>query len=181
MRQPPYPNIGIDYPTQLSLYSPHTCDWWLNHRWLVPTRLSQLMPRLRPGQACGQRARSRSQGARDALISHLNWCVLPGLPTASASTSTTTPCVASGRRRTCSVTPHFSLQRCFRSSGFRDCMPPLPAPNSGPNASRCQRGVTRSRCCCGWKGWPPVRIPLGDGPTFMVHHIHAFTIHVTPC
>ena len=75
---PPYPYIGIDYPTQLiTIYTPHV-DWWFLCCWCWSTRFIFMVRDYSPVQSYNNLL-DRVLRHRDAIISHLNWvCIFLG-------------------------------------------------------------------------------------------------------
>jgi len=175
-----------DSITQLSCrYSPTT--WRLGgviHRWAVaPTRLGRTHPRITTRQGMWNKTvLDRVLKARGLpLTANLNWvCIFLGFHRPSASTSTTTPCVALGLPLGhVQWTPH-SAATCFRSVGCRDCMPPACRHHSALTAlsvsARCSK---RSRCAVGGKvaAGP---IPLRERPTSWSTNIHRLHDSTSP-
>jgi len=164
------------YPTQLSLFTPpHVIVASSSVGAWVPTRLSHSSAITTPPQACGQRARSRSQGSRCPDQPPQLVCIFPWASTASASTSTTTPLACSGAVPGTLFSDSGHWQRnLFSLSGIQGLHAAAAGNHSGLTRSPVvSDGFQRSRCCCGCKvaagPHPPGTADFMVPPTSRLH------------
>jgi photosystem I P700 chlorophyll a apoprotein A1 len=172
---PPYPYIATDYPTQLSLFTHHM---WIGGFCVVGAgaHASIFMVRdYNPAQNYNN-VLDRIIRHRDAIISHLNWvCIFLGFHSFGLYIHNDTM-RALGRSQDMFSDTAIQLQPIFAQ--WVQNIHSLAAGNTSPNtlasASYAFGGDTVT---VGNKvAMMPITLGTAD---FMVHHIHAFTIHVT--
>jgi photosystem I P700 chlorophyll a apoprotein A1 len=172
---PPYPFIATDYPTQLSLFTHHI---WIGGFCIVGAgaHASIFMVRdYNPVQNYNN-VLDRIIRHRDAIISHLNWvCIFLGFHSFGLYIHNDTM-RALGRSQDMFSDTAIQLQPIFAQwvQNIHTLAPGNTAPNALTTASYAFGGDIIS---IGNKV-AMMPIPLGTAD-FMVHHIHAFTIHVT--
>ena len=172
---PPYPYIAIDYATQLSLFTHHT---WIGGFCIVgaAAHASIFMVRDYDPKTNYNNLLDRVLRHREAIISHLNWvCIFLGLHSFGLYIHNDTM-RALGRPQDMFSDTAISLQPVFAKAiqNFHLLAPGTTAPNALTTASYAFGGDTVS---IGNKiAMTPITLGTAD---FMVHHIHAFTIHVT--
>ena len=172
---PPYPYIAIDYATQLSLFTHHM---WIGGFCVVgaAAHASIFMVRDYDPKMNYNNLLDRVIRHRDAIISHLNWvCIFLGVHSFGLYIHNDTM-RALGRSQDMFSDTAISLQPVFAKAiqNFHLLAPGTTAPNALTTASYAFGGDTVS---IGNKiAMMPIQLGTAD---FMVHHIHAFTIHVT--
>jgi len=172
---PPYPYIAIDYPTQLSLFTHHM---WIGAFCIVGAGAhgSIFLVRDYDATANYNNLLDRVLRHRDAIISHLNWvCIFLGMHSFGFYIHNDTM-QALGRPQDMFSDKAISLQPIFAQwiQGLHTAAPGNTAPNALATASYIFGGdpvVLGSKIAL-----VPMKLGTAD---FMVHHIHAFTIHVT--
>ena len=171
---PPYPYIATDYPTQLSLFTHHI---WIGGFCIVGAgaHASIFMVRdYNPAQNYNN-VLDRIIRHRDAIISHLNWvCIFLGFHSFGLYIHNDTM-RALGRSQDMFSDTAIQLQPIFAQwvQSIHTLAPSNTSPNSLATASYAFGGEVIS---VGNKvAMMPVSLGTAD---FMVHHIHAFTIHV---
>jgi len=171
---PPYPYIATDYPTQLSLFTHHI---WIGGFCIVGAgaHASIFMVRdYNPAQNYDNLL-DRIIRHRDAIISHLNWlCIFLGFHSFGLYIHNDTM-RALGRSQDMFSDTAIQLQPVFAQwiQNIHTLAPSNTSPNSLATASYAFGGDIVS---VGNKiAMMPIKLGTAD---FMVHHIHAFTIHV---
>nr|YP_009295295.1 photosystem I P700 apoprotein A1 [Dasya binghamiae]AOH77307.1 photosystem I P700 apoprotein A1 [Dasya binghamiae] len=171
---PPYPYIATDYPTQLSLFTHHI---WIGGFCIVGAgaHASIFMVRdYNPAQNYDNLL-DRVIRHRDAIISHLNWlCIFLGFHSFGLYIHNDTM-RALGRSQDMFSDTAIQLQPVFAQwiQNIHTLAPNNTSPNSLATASYAFGGDIVS---IGNKiAMMPIKLGTAD---FMVHHIHAFTIHV---
>nr|YP_009295753.1 photosystem I P700 chlorophyll a apoprotein A1 [Schimmelmannia schousboei]AOM64688.1 photosystem I P700 chlorophyll a apoprotein A1 [Schimmelmannia schousboei] len=171
---PPYPYIATDYPTQLSLFTHHI---WIGGFCIVGAgaHASIFMVRdYNPAQNYNN-VLDRIIRHRDAIISHLNWvCIFLGFHSFGLYIHNDTM-RALGRSQDMFSDTAIQLQPVFAQwvQNIHTLAPSNTSPNSLATASYAFGGDIVS---IGNKiAMMPISLGTAD---FMVHHIHAFTIHV---
>jgi photosystem I P700 chlorophyll a apoprotein A1 len=170
---PPYPYIGIDYPTQLSLFTHHM---WIGGFCVVGAgaHASIFMVRdYNPVQSYNNLL-DRVLRHRDAIISHLNWvCIFLGTHSFGLYIHNDTM-RALGRPQDTFSDKSIQLQPIFAKwiQALHTLAPDYTAPNALATSSYAFGGdiiAVNSKI-----SMMPISLGTAD---FMVHHIHAFTIH----
>jgi len=172
---PPYPYIAIDYPTQLSLFTHHM---WIGAFCIVggAAHGSIFMVRDYDATLNYNNLLDRVIRHRDAIISHLNWvCIFLGFHSFGLYIHNDTM-QALGRPQDMFSDKAISLQPIFAQwiQNLHTVAPGTTSPNALATASYIFGGdpvVLGSKIAL-----VPMNLGTAD---FMVHHIHAFTIHVT--
>ena len=172
---PPYPYIAIDYPTQLSLFTHHM---WIGAFCIVGAGAhgSIFMVRDYDATLNYNNLLDRVIRHRDAIISHLNWvCIFLGFHSFGLYIHNDTM-QALGRPQDMFSDKAISLQPIFAQwiQGMHTAAPGTTSPNALATASYIFGGdpvILGSKIAL-----VPMKLGTAD---FMVHHIHAFTIHVT--
>lgn len=171
---PPYPYIATDYPTQLSLFTHHM---WIGGFCIVGAgaHASIFMVRdYNPAQNYDN-VLDRVIRHRDAIVSHLNWlCIFLGFHSFGLYIHNDTM-RALGRSQDMFSDTAIQLQPIFAQwvQNIHTLAPSNTSPNSLATASYVFGGDTVN---IGNKiAMMPIKLGTAD---FMVHHIHAFTIHV---
>jgi photosystem I P700 chlorophyll a apoprotein A1 len=172
---PPYPYIGIDYPTQLSLFTHHM---WIGGFLIVGAGAHSAIALIRDYDPAKNidNVLDRVLKARDALISHLNWvCIWLGFHSFGLYIHNDTM-RALGRPQDMFSDSAIQLKPVFAQwiQGLHAAAAGTTAPNALSGVSEVFNGAV---VAVGGKV-AAAPIPLGTAD-FMVHHIHAFTIHVT--
>ncbi|MEO0759635.1 MAG: photosystem I core protein PsaA [Cyanobacteria bacterium J06648_16] len=172
---PPYPYIAIDYPTQLSLFTHHM---WIGGFLIVGGAAHAAIAMVRDYDPAMHvdNVLDRILRARDAIISHLNWvCIFLGFHSFGLYIHNDTM-RALGRPQDMFSDSAIQLQPIFAQwiQGLHTAAVTSTAPNTLEPVSHAFGGATVA--VAGKVAMMP--IPLGTAD-FMVHHIHAFTIHVT--
>jgi photosystem I P700 chlorophyll a apoprotein A1 len=172
---PPYPFIATDYPTQLSLFTHHM---WIGGFCIVGAgaHASIFMVRdYNPAQNYNNLL-DRVIRHRDAIISHLNWvCIFLGFHSFGLYIHNDTM-RALGRSQDMFSDTAIQLQPIFAQwvQNIHTLAPGNTAPNALTTASYAFGGDVIS------VGNKVAMMPISLGTAdFMVHHIHAFTIHVS--
>nr|YP_010156007.1 photosystem I P700 apoprotein A1 [Cumathamnion serrulatum]QQY85244.1 photosystem I P700 apoprotein A1 [Cumathamnion serrulatum] len=171
---PPYPYIATDYPTQLSLFTHHM---WIGGFCIVGAgaHASIFMVRdYNPAQNYDNLL-DRVIRHRDAIISHLNWlCIFLGFHSFGLYIHNDTM-RALGRSQDMFSDTAIQLQPIFAQwiQNIHTLAPNNTSPNSLATTSYAFGGdiVTIGNKIA----MMPIKLGTAD---FMVHHIHAFTIHV---
>nr|YP_009732101.1 photosystem I P700 chlorophyll a apoprotein A1 [Gracilaria edulis]QHS70447.1 photosystem I P700 chlorophyll a apoprotein A1 [Gracilaria edulis]UAD85623.1 photosystem I P700 apoprotein A1 [Gracilaria edulis] len=172
---PPYPYIATDYPTQLSLFTHHM---WIGGFCIVGAgaHASIFMVRdYNPAQNHNN-VLDRIIRHRDAIISHLNWvCIFLGFHSFGLYIHNDTM-RALGRSQDMFSDTAIQLQPIFAQwiQNIHSLAPTNTSPNALATASYAFGGdivAINNKIAM-----MPINLGTAD---FMVHHIHAFTIHVT--
>lgn len=172
---PPYPYIATDYPTQLSLFTHHM---WIGGFCIVGAgaHASIFMVRDYNPAENYNNLLDRVIRHRDAIVSHLNWvCIFLGFHSFGLYIHNDTM-RALGRSQDMFSDTAIQLQPIFAQwvQSIHTLAPGNTAPNALATASYAFGGDVVS---VGNKvAMMPVSLGTAD---FLVHHIHAFTIHVT--
>jgi photosystem I P700 chlorophyll a apoprotein A1 len=172
---PPYPYIGIDYPTQLSLFTHHM---WIGGFCIcgAGAHASIFMVRDYSPIQSYNNLLDRVLRHRDAIISHLNWvCIFLGTHSFGLYIHNDTM-RALGRPQDMFSDKAIQLQPIFAKwvQSLHTMAPGNTAPNALANSSYAFGGDVVA--VNGKIAMMPISLGTAD---FMVHHIHAFTIHVT--
>ena len=172
---PPYPYIATDYPTQLSLFTHHM---WIGGFCVVGAgaHASIFMVRdYNPAQNYNN-VLDRIIRHRDAIISHLNWvCIFLGFHSFGLYIHNDTM-RALGRSQDMFSDTAIQLQPIFAQ--WVQSIHSLAAGNTSPNALATSSYAFGGDIVAVGNKIAMMPINLGTAD-FMVHHIHAFTIHVT--
>nr|YP_009944622.1 photosystem I P700 apoprotein A1 [Osmundea sinicola]QFR99916.1 photosystem I P700 apoprotein A1 [Osmundea sinicola] len=172
---PPYPYIATDYATQLSLFTHHM---WIGGFCVVGAgaHASIFMVRdYNPAQNYDN-VLDRIIRHRDAIISHLNWlCIFLGFHSFGLYIHNDTM-RALGRSQDMFSDTGIQLQPIFAQwiQNIHTLAPSNTSPNSLATTSYAFGGDTIT--VANKIAMMPIKLGTAD---FMVHHIHAFTIHVT--
>ncbi|MFN9174420.1 MAG: photosystem I core protein PsaA [Synechocystis sp.] len=172
---PPYPYQAIDYATQLSLFTHHT---WIGGFLIVGAGAHGAIFMVRdydPAKNVNNLL-DRMLRHRDAIISHLNWvCIFLGFHSFGLYIHNDTM-RALGRPQDMFSDTAIQLQPIFAQwvQHLHTLAPGATAPNALGTASYAFGGDTIA--VAGKVAMMPITLGTAD---FMVHHIHAFTIHVT--
>ena len=172
---PPYPYQAIDYATQLSLFTHHT---WIGGFLIVGAGAHGAIFMVRdydPAKNVNNLL-DRMLRHRDAIISHLNWvCIFLGFHSFGLYIHNDTM-RALGRPQDMFSDTAIQLQPIFAQwvQHLHTLAPGATAPNALATASYAFGGDTIA--VAGKVAMMPITLGTAD---FMVHHIHAFTIHVT--
>jgi len=172
---PPYPYIATDYPTQLSLFTHHM---WIGGFLVVGAAAHAAIfmvrdydPAMHVNNVLDNMLRSR-----DAIISHLNWvCIFLGFHSFGLYIHNDTM-RALGRPQDMFSDNAIQLQPIFAQwvQSLHTMAAGSTAPNALATSSYAFGGDVVS--VAGKVAMMPIELGTAD---FMVHHIHAFTIHVT--
>jgi photosystem I P700 chlorophyll a apoprotein A1 len=172
---PPYPYIATDYPTQLSLFTHHI---WIGGFCIVGAGAHAAIFMVRdynPAQNYNN-VLDRIIRHRDAIISHLNWvCIFLGFHSFGLYIHNDTM-RALGRSQDMFSDTAIQLQPIFAQ--WVQNIHTLAAGNTSPNALASASYAFGGEIIAIKNKIAMMPIPLGTAD-FMVHHIHAFTIHVT--
>jgi len=172
---PPYPYLAIDYATQLSLFTHHV---WIGGFCVCGAAAHAAIFFVRDYNPSNNYNNliERTLRHRDAIISHLNWvCIFLGCHSFGLYVHNDTM-RALGRSQDMFSDRAIVLKPIFADfiQHIQTVAPSITAPNALTTASYAFGGDTIT---IGSKiALAP--IPLGTAD-FLVHHIHAFTIHVT--
>nr|UPY81694.1 photosystem I P700 apoprotein A1 [Emiliania huxleyi] len=172
---PPYPYIAVDYPTQLSLFTHHM---WIGGFCICGAAAHGAIFMVRdysPVQSYNNLL-DRVLRHRDAIISHLNWvCIFLGTHSFGLYIHNDTM-RALGRPQDMFSDKAIQLQPIFAKwvQSLHTLAPGNTAPNSLATASYAFGGDVVA--VNGKIAMMPIQLGTAD---FLVHHIHAFTIHVT--
>ena len=172
---PPYAYMSIDYPTQIGLFTHHV---WIGGFLIVGAGAHAAIAMVRDYDPAKHidNVLDRVLKARDALISHLNWvCIWLGFHSFGLYIHNDTM-RALGRPQDMFSDSAIQLKPVFAQwiQGLHASAAGSTAPNALAGVSEVFNGSTLA---VGGKV-AAAAIPLGTAD-FMVHHIHAFTIHVT--
>nr|QUE29946.1 PsaA [Erythrocladia irregularis] len=172
---PPYPYIATDYPTQLSLFTHHV---WIGGFCIVggAAHAGIFMVRDYTPSQNYNNLLDRMIRHRDAIISHLNWvCIFLGFHSFGLYIHNDTM-RALGRSQDMFSDTAIQLQPVFAQwvQSMHSLAPGNTAPNALANVSYAFGGDVVA--VGGKVAMMPISLGTAD---FMVHHIHAFTIHVT--
>ncbi|MGF1538022.1 MAG: photosystem I core protein PsaA [Elainellaceae cyanobacterium] len=172
---PPYPYLATDYPTQISLFTHHM---WIGGFLIVGAGAHGAIFMVRdydPAKNVNNLL-DRVIRQRDAMISHLNWvCIFLGFHSFGLYIHNDTM-RALGRPQDMFSDTAIQLQPVFAQwiQGLHTAAPGVTAPNALGPASYVFGGDVVA------VGGKVAMMPMALGTAdFMVHHIHAFTIHVT--
>ena len=172
---PPYPYIATDYPTQLSLFTHHM---WIGGFCVVGAgaHASIFMVRdYNPAQNYNN-VLDRIIRHRDAIVSHLNWvCIFLGFHSFGLYIHNDTM-RALGRSQDMFSDTAIQIQPIFAQ--WVQNIHSLAAGNTTPNALATSSYAFGGDIIAVGNKIAMMPINLGTAD-FMVHHIHAFTIHVT--
>nr|QHR91993.1 putative Photosystem I P700 chlorophyll a apoprotein A1 [Picea sitchensis] len=173
---PPYPYLAIDYGTQLSLFTHHM---WIGGFIIVGAAAHAAIFMVRDYDPTTQynNLLDRVLRHRDAIISHLNWvCIFLGFHSFGLYIHNDTMS-APGRPQDMFSDTAIQLQPIFAQwiQNTHASAPGSTAPGATASTSLTWGGgdlvTVGSKVAL-------LPIPLGTAD-FLVHHIHAFTIHVT--
>jgi photosystem I P700 chlorophyll a apoprotein A1 len=172
---PPYAYIAIDYPTQIGLFTHHM---WIGGFLIVGGAAHAAIAMVRDYDPAKHidNVLDRVLKARDAIISHLNWvCIWLGAHSFGLYIHNDTM-RALGRPQDMFSDSAISIQPIFAQwiQNAHAAAAGSTAPNALAGVSEVFNG---SVVAVGGKV-AAAPMPLGTAD-FMVHHIHAFTIHVT--
>jgi photosystem I P700 chlorophyll a apoprotein A1 len=172
---PPYPYMATDYATQLSLFTHHM---WLGGFFIVGGAAHGAIFMVRDYDPVVNQNNllDRVIRHRDAIISHLNWvCIFLGFHSFGLYVHNDTM-RALGRPQDMFSDTAIQLQPVFAQwvQNLHTLAPGATAPNALAPASYAFGGETVA--IAGKVAMMPITLGTAD---FMVHHIHAFTIHVT--
>jgi photosystem I P700 chlorophyll a apoprotein A1 len=172
---PPYPYIATDYGTQLSIFTHHV---WIGGFLIVGAGAHAAIFMVRdydPAKNVNNLL-DRVLRHRDAIISHLNWvCIWLGFHSFGLYIHNDTM-RALGRPQDMFSDTAIQLQPIFAQwvQGIHTAAAGTTAPWAGATASYAFGGDVVA--VGGKVAMMPITLGTAD---FMVHHIHAFTIHVT--
>lgn len=172
---PPYPYQAIDYGTQLSLFTHHT---WIGGFLIVGAGAHGAIFMVRdydPAKNVNN-VLDRVLRVRDAIISHLNWvCIWLGFHSFGLYIHNDTM-RALGRPQDMFSDTGIQLQPIFAQwvQSIHAAAAGATAPFAGASVSPAFGGDVVA--VGGKVAMMPIQLGTAD---FMVHHIHAFTIHVT--
>jgi photosystem I P700 chlorophyll a apoprotein A1 len=172
---PPYPYIAVDYATQLTCFTHHM---WIGGFCVVGAgaHASIFMVRDYSPVQSYNNLLDRVLRHRDAIISHLNWvCIFLGLHSFGLYVHNDAM-RALGRPQDMFSDKAIQLQPIFAQwvQSLHTLAPGNTAPNALATASYAFGGDVVA--VNGKIAMMPITLGTAD---FMVHHIHAFTIHVT--
>ncbi|MEG4234894.1 photosystem I core protein PsaA [Microcoleus sp. Pol11C3] len=172
---PPYPYIATDYPTQLSLFTHHM---WIGGFLIVGAAAHGAIFMVRDYDPAGNvnNLLDRVIRHRDAIISHLNWvCIFLGFHSFGLYVHNDTM-RAFGRPQDLFSDTGIQLRPIFAQwvQNIHALAPGTTAPNATEIVSHAFGGG--AVVVAGKVAMMPIELGTAD---FMIHHIHAFTIHVT--
>jgi photosystem I P700 chlorophyll a apoprotein A1 len=172
---PPYPYIATDYATQLSIFTHHI---WIGGFLIVGAGAHAAIFMVRDYDPAKNvdNLLDRVLRHRDAIISHLNWvCIWLGFHSFGLYIHNDTM-RALGRPQDMFSDTAIKLQPIFAQwvQGLHTAAAGHTAPFAGATASYAFGGDVVA--VAGKVAMMPITLGTAD---FMVHHIHAFTIHVT--
>ena len=172
---PPYAYMAVDYPTQIGLFTHHM---WIGGFLIVGGAAHAAIAMVRDYDPAKHidNVLDRALKARDAIISHLNWvCIWLGAHSFGLYIHNDTM-RALGRPQDMFSDSAISIQPIFAQwiQNAHAAAAGSTAPNALAGVSEVFNG---SVVAVGGKV-AAAPMPLGTAD-FMVHHIHAFTIHVT--
>lgn len=172
---PPYPYQAIDYPTQIGLFTHHI---WIGGFLIVGAGAHAAIAMVRdydPSKHIDN-VLDRVLKARDAIISHLNWvCIWLGAHSFGLYIHNDTM-RALGRPQDMFSDSAISIQPIFAQ--WIQNVHAAAAGSTAPNALAGVSEVFNGSVVAVGGKVAAAPMPLGTAD-FMVHHIHAFTIHVT--
>jgi len=172
---PPYPYLATDYGTQLSLFTHHM---WIGGFCIcgAAAHAAIFMVRDYDPATNYNNVLDRVLRHRDAIISHLNWvCIFLGFHSFGLYIHNDTMS-ALGRPQDMFSDTAIQLQPIFAQfvQNTHALAPELTAPTAAASTSASWGGDIVA------VGGKIAMMPISLGTSdFMVHHIHAFTIHVT--
>ena len=172
---PPYPYIAIDYPTQIGLFTHHM---WIGGFLIVGAGAHAAIAMVRDYDPAKHidNVLDRVLKARDAIISHLNWvCIWLGAHSFGLYIHNDTM-RALGRPQDMFSDSAISIQPIFAQ--WIQNVHAAAAGSTAPNALAGVSEVFNGSVVAVGGKVAAAPMPLGTAD-FMVHHIHAFTIHVT--
>jgi len=172
---PPYPYIAIDYSTQLSLFTHHI---WIGGFFVVGAGAHAAVFIVRDYNPRNNynNLLDRVIRHRDRIISHLNWvCIFLGLHSFGLYIHNDT-ISALGRSQDMFSDTAIQLQPIF--SQWLQKTHALAPQTTVPTAARATSITWGGELMAIGGKIVMIPIPLGTAD-FIVHHIHAFTIHVT--
>jgi len=172
---PPYPYIATDYPTQLSIFTHHM---WIGGFLIVGGAAHGAIFMVRDYEPSGNvnNLLDRVIRHRDAIISHLNWvCIFLGFHSFGLYVHNDTM-RAFGRPQDLFSDTGIQLRPIFAQwvQNIHALAPGTTAPNATEIVSHAFGGG--AVVVAGKVAMMPIELGTAD---FMIHHIHAFTIHVT--
>eukprot|EP01024_Parvocaulis_polyphysoides_P052567 TRINITY_DN519_c0_g1_i1.p1 TRINITY_DN519_c0_g1~~TRINITY_DN519_c0_g1_i1.p1 ORF type:complete len:649 (-),score=39.18 TRINITY_DN519_c0_g1_i1:48-1994(-) len=179
---PPYPYLATDYGTQLSLFTHHM---WIGGFCVVGAGAHAAIFMVRDYDPTNNynNLLDRVMRHRDAIISHLNWvCIFLGFHSFGLYIHNDTMS-ALGRPQDMFSDTAIQLQPVFAQwvQNLHATAPGFTAPNALASTSAtwvaAANSITDGVVAVGGKvAMMPIQLGTSD---FLVHHIHAFTIHVT--
>jgi photosystem I P700 chlorophyll a apoprotein A1 len=172
---PPYPYQAIDYPTQIGLFTHHI---WIGGFLIVGAGAHAAIAMVRDYDPAKHidNVLDRVLKARDAIISHLNWvCIWLGAHSFGLYIHNDTM-RALGRPQDMFSDSAISIQPIFAQ--WIQNVHAAAAGSTAPNALAGVSEVFNGSVVAVGGKVAAAPMPLGTAD-FMVHHIHAFTIHVT--
>ncbi|MBW4695105.1 MAG: photosystem I core protein PsaA [Lyngbya sp. HA4199-MV5] len=172
---PPYPYLATDYATQLSIFTHHM---WIGGFLIVgaAAHAAIFMVRDYDPVVNQNNVLDRFIRHRDAIISHLNWvCIFLGFHSFGLYVHNDTM-RALGRPQDMFSDTGIQLQPVF-AQWIQSIHAAAPG-NTAPNAASAVSQVFNGDVVAVGGKVALSAIPLGTAD-FLVHHIHAFTIHVT--
>ena len=172
---PPYPYQAIDYPTQIGLFTHHI---WIGGFLIVGAGAHAAIAMVRDYDPAKHidNVLDRVLKARDAIISHLNWvCIWLGAHSFGLYIHNDTM-RALGRPQNMFSDSAISIQPIFAQ--WIQNVHAAAAGSTAPNALAGVSEVFNGSVVAVGGKVAAAPMPLGTAD-FMVHHIHAFTIHVT--
>nr|UIB38800.1 photosystem I P700 apoprotein A1 [Trentepohlia sp. YN1242] len=172
---PPYPYLAIDYATQLSLFTHHN---WIGAFCIVGAGAHAAIFLVRDYDPAGNQNNllDRVLRHRDAIISHLNWvCIFLGFHSFGLYIHNDTMS-ALGRPQDMFSDKAIQLQPIFAQ--FIQNTHLLAPQSTAPGAESFTSYTWGSGISEVGGRVAMMPIPLGTSD-FLVHHVHAFTIHVT--
>ena len=173
---PPYPYLAIDYPTQLSLFTHHM---WIGGFLIVGAGAHAVIFMVRDYDPAKNvdNLLDRVLRHRDAIISHLNWvCIWLGFHSFGLYIHNDTM-RALGRPQDMFSDTAIQLQPIF-AQGIQSLQAAVAGSAQAPWVEAATSPVWGGETIAVGGKVAMSAIPLGTAD-FMVHHIHAFTIHVT--
>jgi photosystem I P700 chlorophyll a apoprotein A1 len=172
---PPYPYQAIDYPTPIGLFTHHI---WIGGFLIVGAGAHAAIAMVRDYDPAKHidNVLDRVLKARDAIISHLNWvCIWLGAHSFGLYIHNDTM-RALGRPQDMFSDSAISIQPIFAQ--WIQNVHAAAAGSTAPNALAGVSEVFNGSVVAVGGKVAAAPMPLGTAD-FMVHHIHAFTIHVT--
>ncbi len=173
---PAYPYIAVDYPTQLSLFTHHM---WIGAFMIVGAGAHAAIFMVRDYDPAKNvdNVLDRVLRVRDAIISHLNWvCIFLGFHSFGLYIHNDTM-RALGRPQDMFSDSAIKLQPIF-AQWIQSLHAAAPGGTTAPGATDVVSHAFGGGVVA--VGGKVAAMPIALGTAdFMVHHIHAFTIHVT--